>query len=79
MGENNNRNWLKRYLLSLSLAVALFMMVGLQAPPAMAADPEDRVLDLLDSAAENGTLGVYLRDIGSGSPPVASGSQNTGN
>ncbi len=44
--------------------LATVLVVG--AAPARAADPEDRVVQLLDDAAVNGTLGVYLRDIDGG-------------
>ncbi len=54
----------RRYArMAVVVLVASSLAVVMGATAAQAADPEDRVVDLLDAAAVNGTLGVYLRDI----------------
>ncbi|MBM3925754.1 MAG: hypothetical protein FJ320_07155 [SAR202 cluster bacterium] len=43
--------------------LAALLGVALAAPTASAADPEDRVRQILDDAATNGTVGVYLKEV----------------
>ena len=60
----------------ISLLIALILIATFAAvPTARAADPEDRVMDLLDTAAgSTGSQGVYLRKIGDG--PIAANNES---
>lgn len=59
-----------KLVLMLVALLALTMLV----PSVQAADPQDRVLQILDDAAQNGTVGLYLRQIDG--PTIAAVNEN---
>ena len=53
-----------RHARPLALITAIAMVMTVFVPTATAADPEDRVRQILEDASTGGTVGVYLREIG---------------
>ena len=45
------------------IGVIAVIFVGLGIPPAMADDPEDRVLKILEDGTVGGTVGLYLQEV----------------